>query len=264
MPETGRSGICISYDDVGEGEPGLLFLAGWCAPRSVFRPLLPLTSRHRRSLALDWRGHGDSDAPSGDFGLSELADDAEAVLDAAKVGSVVLFALAHAGWVAIELRKRLGERVRGIVLLEWYAMGAPEPFQEALRGMQSPERWKQVVHSTFDRWLVGATDPDLVRFVREDMGAFDFAMWSRAAREIFTAFHRRPVPLEALSSLGASVLHMYSQPGDEAYLEAQRGFERGHPWFSVHRLHAQSHFPMFEVPTEIANLTEQFIGELLR
>jgi hypothetical protein len=35
-------GIEIVYDDVGEGEPTLLFMSGWCCDRTVFRPGLTL------------------------------------------------------------------------------------------------------------------------------------------------------------------------------------------------------------------------------
>lgn len=264
MPTTQLSGITICYDDVGHGEPALLFLPGWCAPRQVFQPLLPLVSQHRRALAIDWRGHGESATFAGDFGLDELADDAEATLKAANVKSTVLFALAHAGWVAIELRRRLGQCIRGIVSLEWFVMGAPQPFREALDGMQSPERWRQVVDSSFDRWLLGTSNADLIRFVREGMGGFDFTMWSRAAREITDAFDRCPVPLDALSSLECPVLHLYSQPQNDVYLIAEQEFAHRHPWFSVRRLRAHSHFPMFEVPTEIADAIEDFIARLDR
>ena len=54
-------------------------------------------------------------------GLSELVDDATAVLDAGNVKCAVVLGLAHSGWVALELRRRLKSRIRGIVSLEWFA-----------------------------------------------------------------------------------------------------------------------------------------------
>jgi pimeloyl-ACP methyl ester carboxylesterase len=260
MPSTELSGVKIVYDDLGRGEPAVLFLSGWCAPRSVFQPLLPAESQHRRALAVDWRGHGESATPSGDFGQMDLVDDAEAVINASNAGSVVVVALAHAGWVAIELRKRLGQRIRGLVLLEWFVLGAPPQFREVLHDMGLPDRWRQAVDSIFDRWLYGVNDPALIRFVRKDMGAFGFEMWARAAREISAAFDRNPVPLNELASLGLPVMHLYSQPKDDTLLLAQQEFARSHPWFSVERLQADSHFPMFEVPNQIVELIERFIA----
>src|SRR5215472_15530998 len=104
MSTTDLSGIKIEYDDDGQGSPAVLMLPGWCGPRTVFNPLIPLIAKHRRSLAIDWRGHGDSGSPNGDFSAVDLVDDAEAVIKAANLDSVFVLAAAHAGWVAIELR----------------------------------------------------------------------------------------------------------------------------------------------------------------
>src|SRR5919205_1817422 len=108
MAEVDVQGLRISYDDRGQGEPALLFMPGWCGSRSVFDTLVPRCSAHCRTLAIDWRGHGRSESSPGDFGLGDLVDDALAVIEASGTQSVVPVALAHAGWVAIELRRRLG------------------------------------------------------------------------------------------------------------------------------------------------------------
>ena len=104
--------VPVAFDDVGEDEAALLMLPGWCSNRTAFRPLLAPAGRHRRVLALDWRGHGGSERPRGDFGTAELVDDAVGVLDVAGVERVVPVALSHAGWVAIELWRRLGGKRR--------------------------------------------------------------------------------------------------------------------------------------------------------
>src|SRR5262245_65422158 len=102
---TPPKGLPISYDDLGRGEPALLFLHGWCANRAVFRPLVERCGTHRRTLALDFRGHGQSAMPTSNFGLDGLVEDALAVIEASGAERVVLVALAHAGWPAIEDRK---------------------------------------------------------------------------------------------------------------------------------------------------------------
>src|SRR5262245_57432957 len=102
-----RTSPSIAYDDEGEGGPALLLLSGWCADRTVFADLAPACSTQRRVLALDWRGHGESDPPVGDFGIAGLVEDALAVIRDANADVVVPVALAHAGWVALELKRRL-------------------------------------------------------------------------------------------------------------------------------------------------------------
>src|SRR3954447_24994565 len=108
MPNaTTRDGLSIAYVDSGSSDLALLCLPGWCIERSVFAPLLASTGAGRRVIALDWRGHGESERPEGDFGANELLEDALAVVAASGAKQVVPVAQAHAGWIAVELARRL-------------------------------------------------------------------------------------------------------------------------------------------------------------
>ena len=263
MVQVTSTDVPIVYDDVEQGEPALLFLPGWCTNRTVFKNLAPLCSRRHRTLTLDWRGHGDSGSPGGDFGNDDLVEDALNVIYASGAQRIVPVALSHAGWVAIELRRRLGIRVEKLVLLDWIIMmQPPREFFEGLDGMQSPQRWHETIERIFSVWLGGVDDPWLVRFVRDEMGSYGFEMWSRAAREISTAYADAGTPLQILAGLNPPlpVLHLYAQPDDPRYLAAQQEFAASHSWFSVQRLNARSHFPMFEMPDEMANTIEAFVG----
>ncbi len=262
MPFADVNGIRIVYDDRGEEEPALLFLPGWCVNRTVFANLIARISQHRRSITLDWPGHGDSDAPARNFGANELVQAAAAVIEKSSPDGVVPVALSHAGWVALELRRRLGRRIPKIVLLDWIVTEAPPPLLDALRGMQSAEQWKQTVDETLAMWLLDVANPDLTRFVQDEVGAYPQAMWARAAREIGAAYEKEGSPLQALAHLvpAIPVLHLYAQPQTDAYLTAQQAFAAGHPWFRVRRLKASSHFPMFEVPDDMAGAIEHFVA----
>ena len=256
--------VPVAFDDVGEGEAALVMLPGWCSNRTVFRPLLAPAGRHRRVLALDWRGHGGSERPRGDFGTAELVDDVVGVLDVAGVERVVPVALSHAGWVAIELRRRLGpERVPGLVLLDWMVLGAPPPFYDALAGLQDPDSFQAVRSALFAMWTEGVTIPELDSHVGE-MAEYHFPMWARAGRAISAAFAEAGSPVAVLERLEPPppTLHVYAQPADRAFLEGQRQYASGHEWFRVHRLEARSHFPMFEVPAEMADAIERFVAGL--
>jgi pimeloyl-ACP methyl ester carboxylesterase len=97
MPEACSKGVRVSYDDRGRGGPALLFLPGWCSNRKVFADLPHLSAARRRVLALDWRGHGGSEAATAPFGADELVEDAMAVIEVSGARSVVSVALSHAG-----------------------------------------------------------------------------------------------------------------------------------------------------------------------
>lgn len=261
MPEARCNTVPIDYSDTGKGEPVLLMLPGWCSTRDAFGKLLELTSRHRRTLALDWRGHGKSGAPTGDFGSAGLVEDALAVIASSGARQVIPVAKAHAGWVALELRRRLGDRIPKLILVDWLVLDAPAPFASALRNLQDPVHWEESRNRLFSTWLEGVSNQEIIDFVRLGMGSFGAEMWARAGREISAAYSKYFSPLRALESLQPPppVVHIYAQPADPAYYQAQQSFAASHPWFSVNRVNAISHFPTMEVPDEIAEAIESFV-----
>src|SRR2546425_499960 len=81
MKEVESGGVKIRYEDLGQGEPALLLMPAWCMSRAGFATLPEKLAARRRVLSLDWRGHGQSDPPRGDFGWQALVEDAQAVME---------------------------------------------------------------------------------------------------------------------------------------------------------------------------------------
>src|SRR5262249_41919929 len=126
MATTFADGIRIDYEDEGSGGPPLLCLTGGCWSRGRYDAFVPVAARHRRVVRLDWRGHGTSGDAHDDFGVDEMTRDALAVVDAAGLEEFVPVSASHSGWVAIELRRRLGSRGAGVVPMG-RVVGAPAP-----------------------------------------------------------------------------------------------------------------------------------------
>lgn len=250
------------YDDHGTGEPALLLLPGWCGDRSVLDGLAQPLSRSRRTLLTDLPGHGALRSED-DFSSADVVDHLVALLDERDVERVVPVALSHAGWLAVELRRRLGpDRVPGLVLMDWMVLGTPPGFDEALAGLQGAG-WSDVRSALFGMWTAGVDVAAVQEYV-DSMGAYGRTHWQRAGREIAAAFTAHGAPLDALARLDRppATLHLYAQPADDAYLRAQQAYAAGHPWFSAHRLDARSHFPMLEVPETMADLVEGHVRRL--
>jgi pimeloyl-ACP methyl ester carboxylesterase len=244
----------IAYDDLGSDDTALLFTPGWCVGRRVFASLPARCSEQHRVLALDWRGHGESGRARGDFGDVELVEDAIDLIRATRAKRVIPVALAHSGWIALELRRRMGSLIDRIVLIDWIVADAPPPFIAVLGALQDPKRWRAARDQLFAMWVQGVGQPDLERFIYTDMGSYDFDMWSRAGREISRAYTQYGSPLKAMAAIEPAlpVLHLYAQPDEPGFLMAQQSYSDAHPWYHVHKLAARSHFPMFEVPTDMA------------
>lgn len=262
MAEARSEGIRIDYDDAGQGEPALLFLPGWCASRAKYTELARRMSASHRTLALDWRGHGTSERPDKDFGEEGLVHDALAVITASGVRQVVPVSTAHAGWVGIELRRRLGLRVPKVVLLDWIVLDPPGPFVAALAALQDRAQWRATRDRLFGMWVEGIGDERVIRFIHDDMGSYSEGMWARAGREIAASYARYGNPLKALSALqpAPQTLHLYAQPDDPGFFKAQEVFAAQHSWFHVSKLDARSHFPSIEVPDQVERAIDRFLA----
>jgi pimeloyl-ACP methyl ester carboxylesterase len=254
----------LARTERGDQDPTLLLLPGWCGDRSVFDPLLDALAGHHHVVSVDWRGHGETPAATGDFGAADLVTDVIEVIRSAGAEVVVPVALSHAGWLAIELRRRLGPTaVPGIVLLDWMVLGPPPPFLDALNGLQDPGAWHDVRARLFEMWLGDLDIPALRDYVGA-MGEYDFDMWARAGREIEAAFVEHGSPVAALTAMDPPprTLHLYAQPSDPGLLAAQQEYAAENAWFSVAKLEAESHFPMFEVPDAMGEEILRFVRGL--
>src|SRR5215218_8318218 len=183
MPFANSDGIRIHYEDTGEGEPVLLGLPGWCNKQTIFAPLAERLSSDHRVLAMDWRGHGDSQASDRDFGFAENAVDAVAVIEASGAQSVVPIAQGQAPWAAIELHRLLGERMPKMVLSSWPVIspsGNPlaSRFLGAIKALQYYERWREGTEQLLTMWLNGAP-ASVESQIRNQMLEQGFDMWSR-------------------------------------------------------------------------------------
>lgn len=123
------SGLDVHY--VAHGDPAgvpVLLLHAWGESVGCFDRLTPLLPTTIRALAMDQRGHGNSDKPAEGYALTDLAGDVTAFLDAIGLPSAVLLGSSSGGYVAQQVAISSPERVRGLVLV-----GAPR----SLRGRPS-------------------------------------------------------------------------------------------------------------------------------
>ncbi len=253
---TGRLG----FDDLGRGEPALLLLTGWCSSRRRWSRAAPLLAANRRVVNFEWRGHGESAPVDADFGTPEMVEDALAVIAATGIETFIPCSASHSGWVAIELRRRLGDRVPAIAHLDWMLTRPSSGYMQLISQLQSGATWEAARDTLFQIWRGGVerTEIEAALGVMHDQ---DAEMWIRSGREIEASYRLHGSPLEALAELEAkpAVMHLYGQPATPEYLEAQQGFAAQHDWFSVRRLdQVRTHFAMLEAPEQVAGAIEEF------
>lgn len=99
--------------------PPLVLVHGFTGHRDDFIGIAPTLARHRRVIAPDLRGHGDSDSPAGASGYSFelLLRDLEGLLDHLDVPRVDLLGHSFGGMVTLRFALAYPERLRSAVFL---------------------------------------------------------------------------------------------------------------------------------------------------
>ena len=124
MPFVENLGARIYWDEEGSGAPLLLIMGlGWAS--HGWHRSRPLLSEKYRTIALDNRGVGRSEAPTGPYSIAQMAADAAAVLNAARVNTAHIFGVSMGGMIAQELALQYPLKVRSLIL-GCTAPGGPE------------------------------------------------------------------------------------------------------------------------------------------
>jgi len=115
MPFVENQGARIYWDEQGSGEP-LLLIKGLSYPSYMWHRSRPFLAQSFRTIALDNRGIGQSDVPPGVYPIAQMASDAAAVLDAARVPSAHVYGVSMGGMITQEFALQYPQRVRSLIL----------------------------------------------------------------------------------------------------------------------------------------------------
>jgi 3-oxoadipate enol-lactonase len=145
-----NQGAKIYWDEQGSGEP-LLLIMGLSYPSYMWHRSRPILAKLFRTIALDNRGVGQSDAPPGVYSIELMASDSAAILDTAGIESAHVFGVSMGGMIAQEFALQYPNRVRSLILGCTAAGGPhavqaePEALQALLRRDVTPEQAKETI-----------------------------------------------------------------------------------------------------------------------
>lgn len=126
------NGFSMGLTMRGRGMP-LLFVHGFPLNKSMWQAQTHELANAFTVLAPDLRGHGQSDAPAGDYSMDLFADDLKTLLDHLGLPKVLLVGLSMGGYVAFAFQRKYPDSLLGLVLAD---TRAPADSPEAKQGRE--------------------------------------------------------------------------------------------------------------------------------
>jgi len=154
-----RDGVRLAYQEAGSGGPPILLVHGFCGNHMHLAPQFEHFRRRHRVIAVDRRGHGESDAPEQTYGVEGFADDLAWLCRELGVYRPVV--VVHSmGAIGLELAARFPDLPAAVVLLD--APFAPPAevlagFQQMLAGLRGPA-YQDVLRQVADQLIFLPTD----------------------------------------------------------------------------------------------------------
>lgn len=249
------NGVDLRYVDTGAGEPPIVFVHGWTCNRTNWRYQIAEFSKDHRVIALDQRGHGESEKPDQDYTIEGFADDLMAFIEALGLERPVIVGHSMGGVIALNLVRRYPEIAAAIVMIDSPVAPLPPQLQplaqQVFAGLETPAY--QSVATGFIRMnMFNLQSPaELVEEVVAGMSAAPQRVMRTALEDTIRSQNMSPgtIPVPALYIRAAT-----------AFAEEEELRDR-YPGLDVVTADC-AHFVMLERPAETNELIDKFVEAL--
>lgn len=240
----------IHVDDGGTGGLPVVFVhsfAGssghWFAPLAHLRPT-------RRAVAIDLRGHGESDPPAaGSYDVVDLAADIAAAVDSLDLERFVLVGHSMGGAAAIAYAGANPDRVAGLVLVGTPGQTPAEQADKIVASMEAD--YETVAEDYWKRLLTGAR-PEVEERVRSDMARIPNDASLAMIRALFDYD-----PLPALNAYHGPKLIVDTDHGD-----SPGALHNLAPEVPREVITGTSHWPQLDKPEPFDRILDAFLAKV--
>ena len=244
-------GLGITYEDAGAGSPAVVLIHGAFEDRTYFASQIGHLARRQRVIALDLRGHGESDVPPTvrveDFTTDVLAVCADAGIECAVLcGHSVVGAA-----VALSVAVARPDLVRAIAILDAVLFPPPQ-WREALENLLPAldgDRWLEALRGYMSRTLDAKDPPELAARVMEDLGQ----RRPEIARSLVASFLAVDLA-NSIQELRCPLLYVHAKaPADLTRLAQLR------PDALIGQVVGSGHYLMLAVPDQVNAMLDRFL-----
>jgi pimeloyl-ACP methyl ester carboxylesterase len=239
----------LRVDDGGKGGLAVVFLHGFAGSADHWSSQLAHLRPNRRAMALDLRGHGQSDPPAGNnYAIDSVAGDLAAVVDSLGLQRFVLVGHSMGNPTALAYAARHPDRVAGLVLVAAPGKVPPAQAKKILAGLAAD--FEKSYEGFWSQLLTGAKPATLAR-----VNAGKQAMKQDAAMAIISAvFAYDPAPV--LAGYAGPRLAVITPHGDQPH-----DLHNLVPNFPHRVVAGTSHWLQMDKPEEFNRILDQFLAE---
>jgi len=161
-----RDGVKLRYLDTGSGEPTLVFIHGWCCNQSMWGDQIETFAQRHRIIAVDLRGHGESDKPDQDYDIAGFADDVAWLIREMGLNRPVLIGHSMGGVTALSLLRKHPDIARAAVFVDAGIMPFPEEMRplldQTIEALKSPA-YREMAANVVKQFLFREESPQDLR-----------------------------------------------------------------------------------------------------
>lgn len=241
----------LRVDDGGSG-PAVAFLHSLAGNAGHWAAQLAHVRKARRGVAMDLRGHGDSEPPAnGSFDIHDQVGDVDAVAEALELDRFALVGHSFGAGVALEYAAARPERVTHLVVVDPIGDGTQTPEAEIrpfLEALESPA-YTETIEGYWSS--IAGSDGAVLERLLGDLRATPRESVVRGLHAVM-AYDPKP----ALARLRVATLAVVTPANDFPYSMHKLG--RGLP----HRVvEGTGHWLQIERAAEFNSILERFLGQ---
>jgi pimeloyl-ACP methyl ester carboxylesterase len=238
----------LHVDDGGTGGLPVVFVHSFSGSTAHWSKQLAHLRSERRALAIDLRGHGESESPKGDdYAVESLAGDIAAVVDELGLKRFVLVGHSMGGAAAIAYAGAHPDRVAGLVLVGTPGKTPANESDKILKAMEAD--YDKVTEGYWNQLLEGA-QPQVQKQVRGDMAKIP---QDAAVAMIRAVFEFDPLP--ALRAYKGPKLVVNTPHGD-----TPNALHRQIPDLPYKQVAGTSHWLQMDKPEEFNRILDGFLA----
>jgi pimeloyl-ACP methyl ester carboxylesterase len=238
----------LYVDDGGSGGVPVVFIHSFAGNSTHWTEQLKHLRKTRRAIALDLRGHGQSQPPvNGDYSIDALEADVTAVVDTLKLDRFVLVGHSMGGPTAIAYAAENPSKVAGLVLVASAAKTPPDMAKEVIDNL---EKDYDTVYEGYAAKLLKGAQPEVARKVHKEMLAVD----QKTAMTIIKVLFAHD-PLPGLKQYTGPKLAIITSEGDTP-MDLHNQADLPHV-----TIKDTGHWPQMDKPDEFNRVLDEFLKQ---